>query len=545
MMCMINLKNPPAIHRNVWILLVYFAMPGMFPAASAQQSSDMSADNKTEIIYHVFQRSFYDSNGDRHGDLPGLETKLDYLQELGVTSILLLPLYESVYYHNYFPIDFRTIDPEFGTEADFVNLVKEVHRRGMRIYMDMEIQYITEDHLWYRDSYKNPESEYTDHLIYNGPGNTEPETIIFNLTSLTGYDGVKRNITTLNLNNPEVKRHIYDLFHYWLDPNQDGNFDDGVDGFRIDHMMDDLDLKGLITNMFADFWKPLFDALRARNPGITLIGEQADWTSFGTRHFDVADLDRVFAFGIKFGISSFDKHKIVGAFRETIARTPEGKNQIIFIENHDTHRFATEVQGDPGKLRVGAAFNLLGPGIPSIYYGQEIGMRGEIDKWPSAMDGNHIPAREAFQWHAAVESPGTALWYKDSGPWWDETTLKDGDGISVEEQQADAESLWNFYRTCIALRRANPALSIGDMQFPENQSESVVSFVRSTDNQRLLVNINLSGEDQSIEIGSVDVIGINTSLENLLGSADPMTSNNAVKFALKPYEVQIVKFGKE
>jgi len=107
------------LKRLVCILLSATAF-----SVNAQNSS------KGEIIYHLFQRSFYDSNGDGHGDLNGVAQKLNYLQELGVTSILLLPLYESVYYHNYFAVDFHKIDPEFGTMQDYINLVKEVHRRG-------------------------------------------------------------------------------------------------------------------------------------------------------------------------------------------------------------------------------------------------------------------------------------------------------------------------------------------------------------------------------------------------------------------------------
>ena len=103
---------------------------------------------KGEIIYHVVQRSFYDSNGDSQGDLNGLRQKLGYLQDLGITSILLLPLYDADCYHNYFANDFDKIDAEFGTMKDYLALVKEVHRRGMKIHLDMETQYVSEKHLW-------------------------------------------------------------------------------------------------------------------------------------------------------------------------------------------------------------------------------------------------------------------------------------------------------------------------------------------------------------------------------------------------------------
>src|SRR3569623_1761339 len=99
---------------------------------------------KDEIIYHIFQRSFYDSNGDKHGDLEGIRQKLDYLQNLGVTAVLLTPLYDSPFYHNYFANDFKAIDPKYGTLQDYLALIKDLHKRGMKFYMDMETQYVTQ-----------------------------------------------------------------------------------------------------------------------------------------------------------------------------------------------------------------------------------------------------------------------------------------------------------------------------------------------------------------------------------------------------------------
>jgi alpha-amylase len=312
-----------------------------------------------EIIYHVFQRSFYDSNGDGIGDLNGLTEKLDYLQELGVTSLLLLPLYNSVFYHNYFPTDFETIDPEFGTKEDYFNLVSEVHRRGMKIYMDMEVQYITEDHLWYKDSYKNPSSPYTDYLIYNGPGNTQPESIVWDLTELLSYDGTIKKVTTLNLLGEKYQNYIHGLFKYWVDPNKDGNFEDGVDGFRIDHMMNDLDWKGKITGLFSALWKPLFDELRTINPEIKIMGEQANWgTDYGQEYYDKGGIDLVFAFGLNSAIKSFNKREIINKYDSTLLYTPEGKYQILFIENSNDHLITFLRWNESQKIL--AALNLSG-----------------------------------------------------------------------------------------------------------------------------------------------------------------------------------------
>jgi len=500
------------------------------------------ADFPDEIIYHIFQRSFYDSNGNGIGDLNGLKEKLDYLQELGITSILMLPLYNSVFYHNYFPIDFETIDPEFGTKEDYFNLVREVHRRGMKIYMDMEVQYITEDHLWYKDSYKNPSSKYSDYLIYNGPGNTQPEPIVWNLTELLSYDGTVKKVTTLNLLGEKYQNYIHDLFKYWEDPNKDGNFEDGVDGFRIDHMMSDLDWKGKITGLFSALWKPLFDELRAINPEIKILGEQANWgADYGQEYYLQGGIDMVFAFGLNFAIRSFNKSEIINKYDSTLILTPEGKYQILFIENHDMQRFASATGNNPGKMRLGAAFNLMLKGVPSIYYGQEIGMKGNVGSFDQS-DGNHIPIREAFEWYSTVEGKGMALWYKNSGPWWDKTNLKDHDGISLEEEKTDPASLWNFYTKLIKLRRSNPAISKGDFRFIDNSNDQVITFLRWNESQKILVAMNLSDENQDANLSVSDLPVKSKPKKLLFGTSTQDLSDfrkESLKLKLDPYGIRV------
>jgi glycosidase len=453
-----------------------------------------------EIIYHLFQRSFYDSNGDLHGDLNGVRQKLDYLQELGVTSILLLPLYESVYYHNYFVVDFKKIDPEFGTMDDYLNLVKEVHRRGMKIYMDMETQYVTEDQLWWKDSYANPKSKYSDYILYNDSINTKPESILFNLTEVPGYNGTKKRVGTANLHSKNFQEYNFQLFKYFVDPNNDGEFSDGVDGFRLDHMMDDLDFKGKLTNLFANFWTPLLNRLRQINPRLSIVAEQAVWRSFGFEYFEKGNVDRVFAFRLRDAIISFDKNNIAAAADTIFSLTPKNKQQLVFIENHDMERFASVVNKNLAKEKIGAAISLLIGGIPLIYYGQELGMFGKGGFGKFGMtDANDIPLRESFEWYKTDEGKGMALWYKNTGPWWDSTNLKSNDGISLEEERDDPNSLFHFYKKLINLRQSNAALTNGSYQTVRNDNNSVFSFLRKERNT-VCVIINLSDQMQNAVI---------------------------------------------
>ena len=526
-----NLSFSPAL------LFTFFMFSCNESQVKSEQTVADSASPKAEVVYHMVQRSFYDSNGDLHGDLNGIREKLDYLQELGITSLLLLPLYESVYYHNYFTGDFEKIDGEFGTKEEYISLVKELHRRGMKLYMDMETQYVTEDHPWYKDSYKNPSSAFSDYLVYNGPGNTIPETIIFDLTELKGYDGVTRKITTVNLNNEKVKEYNYQLFRHWVDPDSDGNFDDGVDGFRLDHMMDNLDNKNKWTGLFKTFWKPLIEKLKAINPKLVFVAEQANWASLGLDYLDAGGVDRVFAFRIAFEIREFNKRKLENMADSVFGFTPQGKQQLVFIENHDMPRFAYLVKKDPAKLRIGAALNLLIGGIPTIYYGQEIGMYGSGGwmKW-GMTDANEIPVREAFEWYRSDTGRGMATWYKNTGPWWDSTNVQPNDGLSLEEEKADPNSIWNFYRQLIQLRNDYPVLASGGYQTLSNNSDSVYSFLRYESGRSAIVTVNLSAAPQSVNIQ------VKNSKVNLTGPLKPILGNTMAAIVEDTLPVRLEPF---
>ncbi|HET9054491.1 MAG TPA: alpha-amylase family glycosyl hydrolase, partial [Cyclobacteriaceae bacterium] len=441
-----------------------------------------------EVIYHVFQRSFFDSNGDGHGDLKGMEQKLDYLQNLGVTSILLTPLYYSDFYHNYFAVDFEKIDPEYGTMSEYLSLVKEIHKRKMKIYQDVEMQYVTQDHAWYKDSFNNPASKYSNYVYYLDSLNQKP-FFFYHIPEFTLYDSSKHKIAVVNMNNPDVRNYTFDVLNFWLDPNKDGKFDDGVDGFRFDHMMDDLDNFKIVSNLFKDFWTPVVKDLKKTNPNISIIAEQANWFSLGREYFKEAAVDRVFAFYLSWAIEQLNKKELMKAADSTLTKNPEGKEQIVFIENHDTRRIASVKGMTTAKLKVTATLNLLLGGVPLIYYGQEIGMTGKQMK--GATDGNDIPIREAFEWYAAAEGPGMAFWYKNSGPWWDSTNVKPHDRISVEEQTNDPESLFNHYKKIIALKKSSDALANGKYRNVENNHDQVFSFLRYTGREDVLVVVNL------------------------------------------------------
>ena len=456
-----------------------------------------------EVFYQIFTRSMRDSNGDRQGDLKGIEESLPYLQRLGVTSILLTPIYPSDFYHNYFASDFEGVDPEFGTMDDYRSLVRAIHAREMKLYLDQEFQYVAYDHPWFKSALGNPKSPYSDFLIFHGPNNTKPEEGPFGITIAKRFPDAETGITTVNMASPKVRAWATDYLLRWVDPNGDGDFSDGVDGFRLDHMMDDLDNKHILTNLFDSFWKPVFAKLKARNPKLNLVAEQWDWGDGGD-FLRRGGVDAAFAFPLVSAIRSFDKAKIVAAIDTLEKAIPPGKHELVFVENHDMPRIASDPGITPEKLRTAATLAMLLKGTPLIYYGQELGMRG-IQRPEYKSDEKDIGTREAFEWSAKVEAPGEATWYKGPKSYWTDRSARDDDGVSVAEEDGDPNSLLNHYRKLLKLRRTHPALTDGDQRVLDSTPD-MLAVERSTAGERLLIVANLSAKPATYSVTGRDLL---------------------------------------
>jgi alpha-amylase len=472
-------------------------------ALGAPAAATQPGNIENEVFYHIFTRSMRDSNGDRQGDLKGIEQSLPYLQRLGVTSLLFTPLYPSPFYHNYFASDFEGIDSEFGTMKDYRHLVRSIHARGMKLYLDEEFQYVAYDHHWFKSAFGHPGSPYSDFLIFDGPNNTQPRSAVFGITIAPRFPGEETGITTVNLKSPKVKAWATDYLLRWIDPNKDGDFSDGVDGLRIDHMMDDLDNKHLLAKLFDTFWQPIFAKLRSVNPKLQIIAEQSDWGDGGDllRHGGV---DAAFAFPLTGAIRSFDRAKIVAAIIQLDRAIPPGKHELVFVENHDMGRIASDPGITPDKLRTAATLMMMLKGTPSVYYGQELGMRGTPrDEYKS--DEREIGMREAFRWSARVEAPGQANWYKGPKSYWTDRFAKDNDGISVAEQTRDPASLLNHYRRLMKLRAAHPAFR-SDSQRIVPSADNLLVVERASGGERLLIVANLSDKPADYPVSGLDLL---------------------------------------
>lgn len=531
---MIELRRSAArLLLLLWSLL-NLGFGGAEPAIAKSANQDRASE-RSEIFYHVFVRSFRDSNGDRIGDLDGLRQGLGYIKRLGVTTILLTPVQPSPFYHNYFATDFEGVAAEYGGKKAWFAFVQAAHAQGLKVYMDLEFQYVAGRHPWLTSAWHNPASPYRNWLFWNEqPGggadsakNADPLASIFGLYAGSA-DGTSHVITPVNLNNPATREYFREYLLRWADPHGDGSGRDGVDGYRIDHMMDDLDNMHRVTNLFEGFWKPLIAAVKARRPGFRFIGEQWDW-GYGTEFLMRGNADMVFAFQLRDALIKLDKAAIVQQIEATERATPAGKGQILFLENHDTDRFMTQLDGDTAKARTGAAITLMLRGEPLLFYGQELGMRGM--RGPSDnTDAPDIPRREAFRWQADLDAPGSAIWYRSISRVWDRRVNRSHDGVSVEEQQRRQGSLLNWYRQLIALRRSRSELSAGQQTFPCAQASPVLCVLRQLGSRRVLLLVNLSRAPASPMLDtSVDTAGLKL-----------LAGTGAVRAPLAPYEVRIV-----
>ncbi|EIL93919.1 alpha-amylase family glycosyl hydrolase [Rhodanobacter sp. 115] len=518
-------------------LLAMTAMPA--PAASQTTTAPPATTQAgSQVFYQIFFRSFRDSNGDRIGDLKGLTSKLGYIKHLGATTILLTPLQPSPYYHNYFATAFKAIDPAYGTMADYFAFIRAAHAQGLKVYLDEEFQYVAEGNPWWRKSICKPHAKYADYLLWKDASHCVAEPFMGRAKWLS-YTGKSYGIAMVNLDNPAVKAYFQKLLLFWADPHGDGSGHDGVDGFRLDHMMDDLDHKGLDKDLFAHFWAPIIHALKARRPDLGILAEQADW-GYGTKWLTQGHVNMVFAFPLRGALLSLDKQAIVKAIRATDAATPAGKHQVIFLENHDVDRSMSLFHDDQAKARAAAAIELMLKGDPLIYYGQELGMRGMQPKnfgksgGIPLSDGIGIPVREAFRWQANLQAPGSAIWYEGSKPWWPDRYNRSNDGVSLQEEKARPDSLYHWYRKLLALRQARAELREGSQRILCDDNTTVLCILREDGSQRTLLLVNLGKTDAKPRLDPK--LTRATTWTDLLGN-HATTSPDAT---LQPMQVRIV-----
>ena len=462
--------------------------------ARAQQAQLEENWWNDRVFYEIFIRSFQDSDGDGAGDIQGLIDRLDYLNDgdpqtsddLGIGGIWLMPPAEAYSYHGYDVLDYYAVESDYGTLEDMQRLVAEAHARGIAVIVDMVVNHSSSRHPWFIDSRLGQEP-YADWYIWadEDPGYAGPwGAPAWHRAGGRYYYGVFWDgMPDLNYLNPAVTAEMYAVAEFWLD-------EVGVDGFRLDAIKHLIEVGELQENRpESRQWLTAYEAhLEAVKPNSFTVGEIFNGPSFiVARYVEEEAIDAGFDFRLAHEMTAAvqrgSQRDLARAHRNVMRDYPP--NQFAaFLTNHDQNRLFNQLLGDWGRNKAAAALLLTGPGVPFVYYGEEIGMTGtkpdERIRTPMHWDGS---ATAGF-------SAGTVLWQP----------LQDAENLAaanVAVQSDDPDSLLSHYRRLIHLRNANPALRQGGLRAVESSERGVYAFLRHHPQQTLLVVVNLDDDAAS------------------------------------------------
>jgi glycosidase len=440
------------------------------------------------VCYEVFVRSFYDSDGDGIGDLRGLTARLDYINDgnpastksLGANCIWLMPIDKAMSYHGYDVVDYYHVDPRYGTDDDFRNLVIEAHKRGIHVIVDFVPNHTGSANPWFQAALHDSASPYRDWYRWSKtlPAQKGPwgqETWHKSPIRDEYYYGVFwHEMPDLNYENPSVRTEMQKVLTYWLTEMH-------ADGFRFDaipYLVEEGD-QLQHSRGTHEVLRQLGNAIRAVVPGSFTIGEMSDESPQIMATYYPDQLDAYFAFGVASAtVNAARTGKAAGfikAVSDANATFPAGR-WSPFLTNHDHVRVMTQLGGDVVKARVAASAMLMLPGMPFVYYGEEIGMLG---------DKPDETIRNPMQWSDDANGGFT------TGKAW-EQLQPDWRSKNVFLQDREGGSLLNHYRRLIHLRNRYPALSRGRLTLLESvdQTGSTAAWLRSVPAEEVLVVLN-------------------------------------------------------
>ena len=430
------------------------------------------------IFYEIFVRSFYDSSGDGIGDFNGITEKLEYLQELGIRGIWLMPIFPSPSYHGYDVTDYYAVNPDYGTMDDFKHLLDEAHKRGIRVITDFVINHTSAQHSWFQKSVQN-DAQYADWYVWSDtdPGGVGPwgETVWYKANNGKYYYAVFWDqMPDLNFKNPSVLQEVKKITSFWLK-------DVGVDGFRLDGARYYVEEGKALADSPGnhEFLKEWSTFYRGLNPQAFSVGEI--WTeNFTVSSYtkDHSQVDSAFNFDLANAIikslNEGNNSTLGFTFKATVKLFPD-QNNSNFLTNHDIERAMSQLGGDQDKAQAAAGILFTAPGIPFIYYGEEIGMQG---KKPDEQ------IRTPMQWSDEKSAGFT------TGTAW-EPVNSNYVLINAARQAKQGNSLLAYYRKLIQLRNAHAALRVGKTSVAESNSNKLVAYLRASKDETVLAVINI------------------------------------------------------
>ncbi len=556
---------------------------------------------KESVVYQIYPRSFCDSNGDGIGDLRGIISKLDYLKELGIDVVWLSPVYKSPNDDNGYDIsDYRDIMDEFGTLADWEELLAEMHRRGIKLVMDLVVNHTSDEHPWFVEARRSKDNPYRDYYIWRpGAEGREPNNWESHFGgSAWQYDEASgeyylhlfsKKQPDLNWENPKVRAEVFELMRWWLDK--------GIDGFRMDVINMISKVPGLPDAPAAAGARYVYggryvlhgprlleflgemkqQALAGRE--LLTVGETPGTTpqqASALTNEETGALSMVFQFEHMHIDRDETGMPLLGAetwrladLKQVMTRWQKGLEgqgwNSLYLNNHDHPRSISRF-GDDGRYRVESAkmlatFLHLQQGTPYVYQGEEIGMTNvafdsiddyrdiqTLNKYREAVEELGIDPQFALTVvHAASRDNARTPMQWDDGPQAGFTAGRpwikvnpNYRAINVKQALADPGSIFYYYRELIRLRRENPIMVYGTYDLLLADHPQIYAFTRTLGDDRLLVICNFSAEAPVFELPDhLPFAGPELLIANY--EVDP--AEDIRRLALRPYEARVYRLG--
>lgn len=505
---------------------------------------------KEAVFYQIYPRSFKDSNGDGIGDLGGVISKLDYLQEMGIDAIWLSPIYDSPNDDNGYDIrDYYSIMKEFGSMEDFNRLLAEIHSRGMRLIMDLVVNHTSDEHSWFKEALSNSESKYKDYYLFEKSKDNNPPnnwTSFFSGSAWNYYKELKewglhlfsKKQMDLNWENEEVRKEVQSIIRWWLQK--------GVDGFRMDvinyiskkeglsegnetigklmgyygieHYYYGPKLHDYLKELKREVFAPLHAFTVGETPGVGM-----EMSKLLTAE-DRKELDMVFSFDqletpghVRFDDYLYDLNYYKKYMTDWMEHYGSDCWMSLFYENHDNPRMISKINPNPvyreTLAKLLAILQLTLKGTPFLFQGQEIGSINKkfqsIDELrdvesinlfhelretmedeqalQKVLSGSRDHARTPMQWNGTANAG-----FSDGIPWIrpDEDYRK----CNVEYQLRDENSVLNFYRKLISIRKSTKVLIYGDFEIRNRDKKELFTYLRKLGEEIYSVECNLSSK---------------------------------------------------
>ena len=411
------------------------------------------------ISYEIFVRSFCDSDGDGIGDFRGIASKASYLKDLNVGCVWLMPIHESPSYHGYDIIDYYSTNEDYGTIEDFKYMLDVLHQNDIKVLIDFVANHTSSQNQWFLEGLSNPDSPYADYYEFTD----KPDS-----TSGWKYNGqynkyyrgnFSAGMPDLNYKNKAVWTEMKNVAGYWLDT--------GVDGFRLDasmHIDPDLD-------MTQEWWQDFETYVKSKNPEAFVVGENwitnpdpvASFFNCMDSSFDFPLQEQIMrlARGEQLDIVGFVNRELQlqKMYADTTPDVPKTSVMTTFLNNHDQTRTVSYL-GSVEKAKLAAAIQFTLPGMPFIYYGEELGQQS---------NNNDPNRREPMDWYASAKGEGMCVLDKNFFGVPSQYTVAN-DGISLEEEINDENSIYNYYKKLTQLRTDYPIFFSGNYSSIESKS---------------------------------------------------------------------------